>query len=82
METVFYDPFREHSSALTGTEPDVPEGVNPMRVALDGIGPSLQVDTVKLHPGRICFMLNPLPHEVRPITAGDRMVIVAFLGMN
>ena len=36
--------------------------------------------TVKLQPGQLCVMANPLPHEVLPITAGVRISLVMFYG--
>lgn len=40
------------------------------------------VEKVKIHPFDINLMLNPLLHEVTEITAGDRFVFVAFIGIG
>ena len=40
--------------------------------------PAIPTLTVKLQPGQLCVMVNPLPHEVLPITVGVRISLVMF----
>ena len=37
---------------------------------------------VRMAPWDIMLKANPVPHEVTPITAGDQLVVVGFVGLR
>ena len=73
-ELKVYDPTTEHSVKWL----DKLQNLEALRDAVHD--PAIPTRTVKLQPGQLCVMANPLPHEVLPITAGVRISLVMFYG--
>jgi hypothetical protein len=73
-ELKVYDPTTENSKKWETKLQDL----EALREAVQD--PAIPTRTVKLQPGQLCVMANPLPHEVLPITAGVRISLVMFYG--
>ena len=76
METVFFDPTAEHSRLWRPHLGDA----NVLAAAVGAGG--LPQQRIKMQLWDVAFMLNPLPHEVTQITAGDRLCFVGFIGFG
>jgi hypothetical protein len=73
-ELKVYDPTTEHSVKLE----DKLQNLEALREAAQD--PAIPTLTVKLQPGQLCVMGNPLPHEVLPITKVVRISVMMVSG--
>ena len=72
METVIYDPACQRSKEWMAAANDVDKFAEVVR--------KMPAERVKMLPWDVMFLMNPLPHEVTAITAGDRLCFVGFVG--
>ena len=71
-ELKVYDPTAENSKKWKTKLQDL----EALRVVEQD--PAIPTWTVKLQPGQLFVMTNPLPHEVLPITKGVRISLALF----